>query len=158
MLLTGCGGGDSRDPASTRSAPAASSGELDRCALLKTDEIEKAIGPHGAGSTDLSNTWGTRSCRWTATRAQKIEGLPEWHDAIEVAVFEATEVPMVRQQVKGDPVADVAPGATYDQSYGDVWFDCSGRRLCAVKVHTASGEGRKETATQLARLVESRLR
>src|SRR4051794_12490421 len=133
VLRTACAGD------SARSADAATSGELDRCALLKTDEIERVIGTHGPGSSDLSNMWGTRSCRWTATRAQKVEGMPEWHDAIEVAVFEATEVPMVRQQVKGDPVADVAPGATYDESYGDVWFDCAGGRLCAVKVRTASG-------------------
>jgi hypothetical protein len=157
LLLSGCGGDGSADKASKDGASAASSNEFDRCALLTKDDVAKAVGPNDGGSTGVENTWGTRSCRWTATRAQKIEGFPEWHDAIEVAVFEAAEVPMIRQQVKGDPVAGVAPGATYDQSYGDVWFDCAAGRLCAVKVRTASSDGRKDTAIQLARLVHSRV-
>ena len=159
LLLTGCGGGDSRDPASTRSASAASSGELDRCALLQAGEIEGAIGPHGAGSSDLSNMWGTQSCRWTATKVQPVEGYPDgWHDAIEVAVIDAKMTPMMRQQVTGDPVTGFVAGARYDNSNGDLWFDCPGGRLCVVKAHTASGDRRQEIATQLARLVESRLR
>jgi hypothetical protein len=157
LVLGGCGGTDSANKASTADASAASNGELDRCTLLTKDEVAKVVGPHDGGSTGLSNSWGTRSCRWTATRAQKIEGFPLWLDAVEVAVFEADEVPMVRQQVKGDPVDGVVPGATYDQSYGDLWFDCSGNRLCAVKVRTATGDGRKDTASGLARLVASRL-
>ena len=160
-LLTGYGGGNAADRAPSGAgagAAAAGQGELDRCTLLTKDEIEKAVGPHDGGSTGLSNVWGTRSCRWTATRAQPQEGNPAgWHDAIEVAVFDAAEVPMVRQQVQGDPVAGVVPGATYDNSYGDLWFDCPGGRLCAVKARTASGDRRQEIATRLARLVVSRL-
>jgi hypothetical protein len=166
-LLTGCGGRDSTDRASApgASAPGAStpgasaSDDLDRCALLKDAEISEAIGPHDPGKTDISNNWGTQSCRWTATRAQPMEGNPEgWHDAIEVAVFDATMTPMVRGQVTGDPVAGALPGARYDRSYGDLWFDCPGGRLCAVKARTASGDRRQEIATHLAGLVESRLR
>ena len=164
LWLTGCGRGDSADRASgdsvsTGGESAASDGELDRCTLVKDDEIKGAIGPHDVGSTGLSNEWGTRSCRWTATRAQPLEGNPEgWHDAIEVAVFEATEVPMIRQQVRGDPVAGSVPGATYDNSYGDLWFDCPGGRLCVVKARTFSGDRRQQIAAQLAALVHSRLR
>jgi hypothetical protein len=108
VLLPGCGGGSSRgasaDSASAGNALAAR-GELDRCALLTDGEIEEAIGPHDPGSSSLSNEWGLQSCRWTATRAQTVEGYPDgWHDAIEVAAFDAVGVPLVRQQVRGDPV------------------------------------------------------
>ena len=135
-----------------------SSGELDRCALLTDAEITDAIGPHDTGSSSLSNEWGMQSCRWTATKAQNIEGLPEWHDAIEVAAFDAGVVPMIRQQIRGDPLAGFVPGATYDHLYGELWFDCPQGRLCVVKVRTASGDRRQQIATKLARLVESRLR
>jgi hypothetical protein len=159
VLLAGCGGGGSADSASADSASAASKGELDRCALLTDDEITEAIGPHDRGNTSLSNEWGLQSCRWTATRAQSMEGFPDgWHDAIEVAAFDAAAVPLVRQQVRGEPMAGFVEGATYDNTYGELWFDCPHGRLCVVKVHTASGDRREQVATQLARLVESRLR
>lgn len=135
-----------------------SSGELDRCALLTDAEITEAIGPHDTGSSSLSNEWGTQSCRWTATKAQNVEGYPEWHDAIEVAAFDAGVVPLIRQQIRGDPLAGFVPGATYDHLYGELWFDCPQGRLCVVKVRTASGDRRQQIATQLARSVERRLR
>jgi len=116
VLLTGCGGGGSAGGAS-----AARSGELDRCALLTDGEIEEAIGPHDRGSNSLSNEWGTQSCRWTATRAQNMEGYPDgWHDAIEVAAFDALAVPLVRQQVRGEPLAGFVEGARYDHTYGEL--------------------------------------
>ncbi|HJQ66544.1 MAG TPA: hypothetical protein VJ816_09220 [Gemmatimonadales bacterium] len=150
-LLTGCGGGGGGGSASSR--------ELDRCALLTAAEIEGAIGPHGGGSSSLSNEWALQSCRWTATRAQSIEGYPDgWHDAIEVAAFDAAAVPLIRQQVRGDPLAGFVAGATYDHLYGELWFDCPQGRLCVVKAQTASGDRREQIVTQLARLVESRLR
>jgi hypothetical protein len=37
-------------------------------------------------------------------------------------------------------------------------FDCPGGRLCVVKARTFSGDRRQEIATQLARLVNCRLR
>jgi hypothetical protein len=152
VLLTGCGGGGSGDSA-------ARSGELDRCALLTDGEIEEAIGPHAPGSSSLSNEWGLQSCQWKATRAQPLEGYPDgWHDAIEVAAFDAIAVPLIRQQVRGDPKADFVQGATYDHMHGELWFDCPHGRLCVVKASTFSGDRREEIATQLARLVESRLR
>jgi len=153
VLLTGCGGGGS-----SGSASAARSGELDRCALLTDGEIEEAIGPHDRGSNSLSNEWGTQSCRWTATRAQNVGYLDGWHDAIEVAVFGAAAVPLVRQQVRGEPLAGFVEGARYDHTYGELWFDCPHGRLCVVKARTASGDRREQIATQLARLVERRLR
>ena len=153
VLLSGCGGGGSSGGAS------AGSGELDRCALLTDGEIEEAIGPHDPGSSSLSNEWGTQSCRWTATLAQNVEGYPDgWHDAIEVAAFDAVAVPLIRQQVRGDPVAGFVAGATYDHLYGELWFDCPHGRLCVVKASTFSGDRQEQIATQLARLVEGRLR
>jgi hypothetical protein len=152
-LLTGCGGGGSGGDSAARS------GELDRCALLTDGEIEEAIGPHDPGTSSLSNEWALQSCRWTATRAQPMEGSPDgWHDAIEVVAFDALMVPLVRQQVRGDPKADFVAGATYDHLYGELWFDCPQGRLCVVKARTFSGDRREAIATQLARLVESRLR
>jgi len=159
VLLTACGRGDSASHASAQGTSDAGGEALDRCALLTDDEIRDAIGPHDGGSTSLSNEWGLQSCRWTATRAQPKEGLPDgWHDAIEAAVFESAAVPLVRQQVRGDPVSGVVTGATYDHSYGELWFDCPRGRLCVVKARTNSGDRREQIATGLARLVERRLR
>ena len=159
VLLAGCGGGDSSESASADSDSDAGSSELDRCGLLTEGEIAEAIGAHEPGNSSLSNEWGTQSCRWTATRAHTVEGYPDgWHEAIEVAAFNATGVPLVRQQVKGEPLAGFVPGATYDQTHGELWFDCGDGRLCVVKAHTISGDGREEIAMRLARLVESRLR
>ncbi len=156
LLLTACGGGGSSNAAASRAA--VSGNVLDRCALLTDDEIDAAIGPHGPGSSGLANEWALQSCRWTATLAQQVEGYPEWHDAIEVAVFEAAVVPMVRQQIRGDPVSGFVPGATYDHLYGETWFDCPHGRLCVVQATTRSGDRRQQIVAQLARLVESRLR
>lgn len=164
LPLADCGGSESADRASAGDAPAADasasgSDGLDRCALLTDAEIQEAVGPHNGGSTGLENEWGTMSCRWTADRAQTVEGYPDgWHDAIEVAVFQATDVPMIRQQVRGDPVEAALPNATYDGSYGEIWFDCPSGRLCVVKARTASGDRRQDIATKLAGLVNSRLR
>ena len=159
VLLTACGGGSSADSDSAGSPSAASEGELDRCALLTDDEVAGAIGPHDSGNSSLSNEWGLQSCRWTATRAQTVEGYPDgWHDAIEVAAFDAAAVPLIRQQVRGEPMAGFVEGARYDNTYGELWFDCPHGRLCVVKAHTVSGDRREQIATQLARHVESRLR
>jgi hypothetical protein len=159
VLLTSCGGGDSAQRTPGANASSAGTGELDRCALLTDDEIKGAVGAHDGGSTGLANEWGTQSCRWTATKAQPMEGFPDgWHDAIEVAVFDATAVPLVRQQIRGEPVAGVVTGATYDNTYGELWFECPGGRLCVVKARTASADGREQIATQFAKLVGSRLR
>ncbi len=153
VLLTGCGGSGSSG------GGAAGSGEVDRCALLTDGEIEEAIGPHDPGSSSLSNEWALQSCRWTATRVQPLEGYPDgWRDAIEVAAFDAIAVPLIRQQVRGEPKADFVQGATYDHMHGELWFDCPQGRLCVVKARTFSGDRREAIATELARLVESRLR
>ena len=88
-----------------------------------------------------------------------MEGYPDgWHDAIEVAVFDAAAVPLIRQQVRGEPMAGFVAGATYDNTYGELWFDCAGGRLCVVKARTNSGDRREQIALQLARLVQSGLR
>jgi hypothetical protein len=162
VLLAGCGGSSSgrasADSAAAGGVIAADRGELDRCALFTADEIAAAIGPHDGGSSSLSNEWGTQSCRWTATRAQNVEGYPDgWHEAIEVAAFDAGVAPLLRQQVSGDPVTGFVAGARYDVSYGNLWFDCAHGRLCVVKARTASGDHREQIAMQLARLLDSRL-
>jgi Protein of unknown function (DUF3558) len=175
LLLVGCGGGSagssggsassnasaggsSEASASVASASAGGGGGLDRCALLKDGEIDEAIGPHDRGSTGLENEWGLQSCRWTATRAQNVEGYPNgWHDAVEVAVFDAAMTSWARDQATGEPVTGFASGAKYDESYGNLWFDCAGGRFCVVKARTASGDHRQEIATKLARTVQGRL-
>ncbi|HEY6059975.1 MAG TPA: hypothetical protein VIV10_05270 [Gemmatimonadales bacterium] len=87
-----------------------------------------------------------------------MEGYPDgWHDMIEVAAFDAGVAPMIRQQVRGDPVAGFVAGATYDHTYGELWFECANGRLCVVKVRTASNDRREQIVMQLARLLNSRL-
>jgi hypothetical protein len=41
---------------------------------------------------------------------------------------------------------------------GEMWFDCTGGRLCVVKVGASSGKQRQAIATKLATLVEDRVR
>lgn len=129
---------------------------IDRCALLTDAEVTEALGPHGKGNNGIENEWGNSSCRWTATNPAP--GHPEVHDAVEVAVFEGNQLAWARDQMSGDPVDGVVPGARYDRSYGTVWFECAGGRVCAVRMHTAASKGRKENAVKLARLVNGRAR
>lgn len=128
----------------------------DRCALLTDAEVTEVLGPHGRGNNGLPNEWGDASCRWTATNPAPRH--PEWHDALEVAVFEANMVSWARGEMSGDPVDGVSPGARYDRMWGTVWFECAGGRVCAVRLRTAASKGRKEMATKLARLVNGRVR
>jgi hypothetical protein len=159
LLLAACRGGASSDRATGDSTAATASGELNRCALVTDAEIEAAIGPHSPGRSSLENEWGIKSCQWTATQVYPMEGYPDgWRDVIEVAVFDADVVPMIRQQVRGDPVSGVVAGATYDNTHGELWFDCPGGRLCVVKARTRSGDRRGEITAELARLVTSRVR
>jgi hypothetical protein len=154
-LLASCGG--AQPPSVQAAAPSAAAPALDRCALLKDDEVREAIGAHGAGVSDVGNEWGLQSCRWTATTAQKISGA-DWFDAIEVAVFEPDRESWAREQAKGEPVDDLIRGARYDSSYGELWFDCPGRHFCVVKARLASDAHRKETARRIAQSVLNRLR
>ena len=135
------------------------SGGLNRCALLTDDEVRNAIGPHGPGTSDLNNLWGLQSCRWIATTAQKAEGFPNgWFDLVEVAVFDSLRTSWARGQAKGEPVKGLIDGALYDNSYGDLWFNCGHDRFCVVKARTASANNREQIALQLAKLIEKRLR
>jgi hypothetical protein len=136
---------------------AAAAAEIVRCGVLTRAEIEQAIGPHDGGKNELTNEWGIQSCRWTAAAA-KPGAPPGWRDAIEVAVFDDAMTSWARQQIKGIPVTGFAKTAAYDRSYGELWFDCATNRICVVKVRTATGGGREETATRLAHLVEGRVR
>lgn len=148
LLLGGAGAAGRLPPARTL---------IDRCALLTDAEVTEALGPHGRGNDGVENEWGDSSCRWTATAAAPKH--PEWHDALEVAVWEGHMVAWARDQVSGDPIDGVRPGARYDRMWGTVWFECAGGRVCAVRLRTAAGgKGRKEMAAKLARLVDGRVR
>src|SRR5580765_5735578 len=96
--LQGCGGRGSSDTSSQGATGNAGSvtqaaavsppaGALNRCSLLTESEVREAIGPHRSGSSGLENEYGLQSCQWVATTAQKASGA-EWHDTIEVAVFD----------------------------------------------------------------------
>jgi hypothetical protein len=168
-LLSGCGAGTpasaSRQPTASAAAAAALPGAdasspdgLDRCALLKDEEISTSIGAHRPGSSTFENEWGLQSCRWTATAAQRIQGYPDgWFDLVEVAVFFKERESWAREQAKGSAVQGLAPGAMYDASDGELWFDCA-TRYCMVKAQTARPAQREHIAHQLAQLVTSRLR
>jgi len=164
-LATGCGSAGSTPESSQKDAPAlqkqVSAGPSDgvnRCALLTDDEVNTAIGPHTPGSNDISNLWGLQSCRWTATTAPKSKAPEGWREAIEVAVFFKERTSWAREQAKGDPVQGVVEGAVYDESSGDLWFNCARDRFCVVKARTASGANREQVAIQLAKTVLNRLR
>jgi hypothetical protein len=111
------------------------SGGQTRCSLLTDSEVQKAIGPHGSGASDVGNEWGLQSCRWTATTALKVEGFPNgWFDSIEVAVFDKDRESWARDQAKGDPETNFKKGSLFDSSYGELWFDCGHNRFCVVKL------------------------
>src|SRR5437764_632998 len=164
-LLAGCGSADST-PASARKSPAESAAPastnatdgINRCALLTDDEINSLIGPHQPGSNDVSNEWGLQTCRWMATTAPKSKAPKGWREEIEVTVFFKEKTSWAREQARGEPVQGVVDGATYDSSYGVVWFNCARDRFCMVKARTASGANREQLAIQLAKTVLNRLR
>lgn len=161
MLFAAAGCSDEKTDSSliATESPSTEADELDRCALLTGAEIEQAIGSHNGGSTALDNQWGLQSCRWTSTRDQKVEGYPDgWFEAIEVAVFEEVAESWARGEADGEAVAGFVKGASYDHTWGELWFDCAGDRFCVVNARTASGDRRAQIALQLARLVEGRLR
>jgi hypothetical protein len=147
--MTACGGSD---------AAVRNSDGIDRCALVKDDEISGAIGAHHPGSAGLDNEWGLQSCRWISTTGQHVDGFPNgWFDSIEIAVFFKERESWAREQAEGDAVQGFAKDALYDASYGQLWFDCPGSHYCAVKVRTARSEHREESARKLAQLVMNRL-
>ena len=125
-----------------------------KCSLLTSTEVEQAIGPHDGGKSDLGNFWALQGCRWTAVSTTK--GAPEgWKDSIEVALFDEARTSWARDQATGEPVPELK-GGKYNASYGDLWFDCAGNRVCVVKVRTASSQARQDTAKRLAHAVERR--
>ena len=134
------------------------SAETDRCALVKDSEIAEAIGPHEGGNAGLPNEWGNNSCRWTAKNAPAAKAPEGWRDAIELAVFEGTMRSWAKDRMRGEPIAGGPANAQWDKSFGELWFECAGGRVCVVKVRTAASKQRKEFATKFAQLVESRLR
>jgi hypothetical protein len=168
LLLSGCGG---RDPANTLAQTTASEAPanpsdtaggspdgLDRCKLVKDEEISASIGAHQPGMSSVENEWGLQSCRWMATRVQPRQGDPDgWVDRIEIAVFFKGVESWAREQAKGGAVQGLSPGARYDASDGSLWFDCASR-YCVVKAETAAPQQREHIARELAQLVATRVR
>jgi hypothetical protein len=132
--------------------------DVNRCSLLKDDEIAKAIGPHEPGYTGVNNPWGNNSCRWVAKDPPGQKASEGWRDSIELAVFEGPMRSWAQGQARGEPVPGVAKNARWDRTQGEMWFECAGGRICAVKVRTAASKLREETATALTRLADGRLR
>jgi hypothetical protein len=167
-LVSGCGADSAataaQTPASAALAAALPGADgdspdgLNRCALLKDEEISASIGAHQPGMTSIENVWGLQSCRWIATTAQHLQGDPNgWFDLIEVAVFFKHQESWAREQARGDAVQGLASGAVYDASSGDLWFDCA-TRYCMVNARIARPEQREHIARQLAQLVMTRMR
>jgi hypothetical protein len=165
--LQGCGGRGSSDASAQSAAgtpgavtqaaaPTHPAGALDRCSLLTESEVRDAIGSHGDGSSSLENEYGLQSCRWVATTTQKAGGA-DWHDTIEVAVFDGDRTAWARQQANGDALDGFGAGATYDASYGKLWFACGQGGFCMVKARTASGTNREQTARRMALLIRDRV-
>ena len=130
----------------------------DRCMLLKDGEIAAAIGPHQAGSVDVTNLWGNNSCRWVAKNAPAVKAPEGWRDSIEVGVFEGSMSSWARDKAHGSPIAGVAKSALWDRISAELWWECAGGRVCVVKLDTADSKQRQEIATRFARLADSRLR
>jgi hypothetical protein len=157
--LTACGKTDS--PQNPPRPGAAGGAGPDRCALLTDEEVTAAIGVHhggSIGSLERPSLWGAESCRWTAVAAREIAGYGTWTDAIEVAVFDKTRESWHRSQAEGEPVEGLGAGALYNENNGELWFDCGDGRFCAIKAHTAAGEGRPELAQRLAKIVRGRMK
>ena len=132
--------------------------DVNRCALLKDDEIEKAIGAHEPGYSGVNNLWGNNSCRWVAKTAPAQKAPEGWRDSIELAVFEGSMRSWAQGQAHGEPVSGIAKNAQWDRTQAEMWFECAGGRICVVKVRTAASKQRQETAMQLTRLADGRLR
>jgi hypothetical protein len=132
--------------------------EVNRCSLLKDDEIEKAIGPHERGYTGVENPWGNNSCRWVAKNPPAQKAPEGWRDSIELAVFEGSMRSWAQGQARGEPVSGVAKNARWDKTQGEMWFECAGGRICVVKVRTAASKLREDAATQLTHAADARLR
>jgi hypothetical protein len=169
LLLGGCGGRDSANALAQTTASEAAAATLsdaaggspdglDRCKLLKDEEISASIGAHQPGMNSIENEWGLQSCRWIATTVQPLQGNPDgWVDRIEIAVFFTGLESWAREQAKGGAAQGFTPGARYDASDGSLWFDCA-KRYCVVKAATASPQQREHIARQLAQLVATRMR
>jgi hypothetical protein len=140
--------------AAVGAAPGVARAGIDGCTLLKTSEVDEAIGPHTHFDDQTNPRDGT--CEWIA-KAPARKG-SEFNERITVHVYEGNKLAWARGQVRGEPVEGVAKNAKWDRMSGEMWFDCAGGRLCLVKVAASSGKQRQAIATKLATLVESRVR
>src|SRR5215472_17152444 len=104
-LLPGCDRGTPSAPhgqdsqgTTTSAVSTPDSGGPNRCGLLTDDEVRDAIGPHSAGTNDVTNEWGLQSCRWLTNSGQKNATSSGW---IEVASFNREIESWAREQAKG---------------------------------------------------------
>lgn len=135
-------------------APGAARAGLDGCSLLRTSEVDEAIGPHKHFDEQTNPRDG--SCEWIANAPPR-KGA-ELHERITVAVYEGNKLAWAKGQVRGEPVEGVARNAKWDRMSGEMWFDCAGGRVCLVKVSASSGKQALAIATKLATLVDGRVR
>ena len=107
----------------------------------KDGEIAAAIGPHQAGSVDVTNLWGNNSCRWVAKNAPAVKAPEGWRDSIEVGVFEGSMSSWARDKAHGTPIDGVAKSAARDRISAEaVVGECAGGRMCVVKLDTADSK------------------
>ena len=137
-LLVGC----DNEEASEQSQAVA-----EECTLLTDAEITDVIGPHGAAEADMY--FG--GCAWYASVAPTETG---FRPGVIVAV-----VPdIVFRQVAhvGEAVEGFGSDATYDPTYGELWFRCRGEMHCGLKLQIADSDRRAEEARRLGLLVRER--
>jgi hypothetical protein len=126
--------------------------ELNPCALLDNDDLERAIGrlddfhPQHPGGTS-----GLRVCTWVA------ESHNNGIHFISVSVFAKERAAYAKRQARGEPVAGLAPGALYDRPTNTLWFDCRSGRVCSIEARTPSETNREQIAVELARALLKRM-
>ena len=161
LALAGCGttskAGTARASTSADTKSSNANG-TDLCALLTDDQVSGVLGPHTKGETGVETgaKYGDQSCVWKATAASG-----GYTDSLEVSVLTGGVAGIAREDAaRAQPVASFGHDARFDQSYGQLWFDC-GDKFCHVRVATGhstthSGAARKDAAIELARRILER--
>jgi len=135
-------------------APVAARAGLECSELLKTSEVEEAIGPHTIGEQIMTPGGGV--CEWFAKSPSRPGS--EFHDRITLNVYAGNKLAWARDQVRGEAVEGVAKNAKWARMYGEMWFDCAGGRVCVVKLSTSRSKQQQAIATKLVKLVDGRVR
>jgi len=120
---------------------------IEECSLLTDAEVTAAIGPHGAPEMDM--LFG--GCAWHAQVPPTENG---FRPGVVVAVVPAVAYEQVAHV--GEPVDGFGAGATYDSTWGELWFRCRGDMHCGLKIDISDPDERAATARRLGLLVKSR--